>query len=494
MTFRRRACLTPLATALLLSGCVVGPKYRIPNDALIKSPSIGAGFYRHRHTFSNRPLPRGWWRLYRNPTLDGLVHQALTANTNLRMADADLQHSRALLREAKILREPGVVVQGGLEHGQLAGEQYLQPFAVPPNTYYDIGVTVGYDLDLFGAIRRGIQAAKAESQTVEAARDLVKVNVAAGTARAYVDACGAGLELLAAQRSLALQKKNLALTRELRSNGRATSIAVTRSRELADELSEAIPRLEAARRSALIRLATLTGSATYRFDPAIERCATLPRLTQPLPVADAAAFLERRPDIRQAERQFAAATAEVGVAKAQLYPDLLLEASLGSVGARADAFSSPTDFWLVGALLHWQANQQAARARIAGANASVKLALAHFDGVVLTALEDVRTAMTVYVHDLRRERYARASRDEAAHLLKQAERLQLAGRANSLEVVDAQRTLATAEQSLAAIETAVCEDQVAVFMALGGGWQPATTPKRAHGSTDGAPRHASVEH
>src|SRR5262249_12239213 len=232
---------------------------------------------------------------------------------------------------------------------------------------------------------------------------------AAETARAYAGACGIGLQLLAARKSLALQRQSLELTKELLRRGRAIDLDVTRSQQLVDQLTTSIPGLEAGRRNALYRLATLTGRLPSQFDTDLEVCATPPRLTEPLPIGDGAALLKPPPDLREAERALADATAEIGVATAQLYPVSGLGRGVGSTGATADALTSPTNFWQLGSTLAWQANQSAARARIAAANASAKLALAHFDGTVLTALADTESALNTYVHDLQREDSAEAA-------------------------------------------------------------------------------------
>ena len=469
-----RAAIRPLlgSSFLLLSACMVGPSYRVPDKALVNAPAAHGAFVQGTgRAVAAAPLPPYWWRLYNNPRLDALVEEALSANTSLRMADANLEHSRALLREAKTLRQPSVAMEGSVARAQLAGEQYLLPITLPRDTYYETGLTVGYDLDLFGGIRRGIEAATASDEAVEAARDLVRVNVAAETTRAYADACGLGLQLTAARRSLELQRQSLGLTKQLLSGGRAIDLDVTRSQQLVDQLTTTIPGLEAGRRNALYRLATLTGRPPSQFDTDLEECATPPRLTEPLPIGNGAALLKRRPDVRAAERQLAAATAEIGVATAQLYPDIRIGVSAGSIGLTRDAFTSPTNFWQLGSMLSWQANQSAARARIAAANATAKLALAHFDGTVLTALADTESALNTYVHDLQREASAEAARDDAATVERQATSLQVGGRATALTVIDAQRTLATAEQSLAQLKSAISDDQVAVFLALGGGWE-----------------------
>lgn len=471
----------PGASVLLLSACMVGPDYRVPEHAMVNAVAAKGSFVASSDpAVSEAPLQPNWWRLYSDPRLDALVQEALSANTNLRMADANLERSRALLREAKTLRQPSVAVGGSVEHAQLAGEQYLLPITPPRSNYYDTELTVGYDLDLFGGIRRGIEAAKADDEAVEAARDLVRVNVAAETARAYAGACGLGLQLVAAKKSVALQRESLELTKELLHRGRAIDLDVTRSQQLVDQLTTNIPGLEAGRRNALYRLATLTGRPPSQFDADLEDCATPPRLTEPLPVGDGAALLRRRPDIREVERQLAAATAQIGVATAQLYPDIRIGVGAGSTGATADALSSPTNFWQLGAGLSWQANQSAARARIAAANASANLALARFDGTVLTALADTESALNTYVHDLKREASAKAARDDAATVEQQAETLQVGGRATALTVIDAQRTLVAAEQSLAQLESAISDDQVAVFLALGGGWEEASDGRLAN--------------
>ncbi len=402
--------------------------------------------------------------------MDEWVEEALRSNTDLRQADANLERSRAALKETRTLRQPSIAVNGRVQYAQPAGEQYLLPITPPRSTSYDTELTVGYDLDLFGGIRRGIEAARADDEAVEAARDLVRVNVAAETIRAYVDACGAGMQLEAAVQVLSVQQQSLALTERLFRGGRAIDLDVTRARQQVDQQTGVIPSFEAARRNALFRLATLTGKPPSLFARDLETCASPPRLTHTLPVGDGAALLKRRPDVRQAERELAAATANIGVQTAQLYPDIALGIPAGSIGAARDAYKAPTNFWGIGAVLSWQANQSAARARIEEAKASTKMALANFDGVVLVALRDAETALNTYVHDLQREDSTRKARDEAERAVRDSERLQVEGRATSLAVIDSQGTYAASEQTLAQLETALAQDQVAVFLALGGGW------------------------
>jgi len=170
----------------LLTGCTVGPDYKLPNEALVNGAAEKGAFAnaKGQSGLAIASVPDDWWKLYDDARLDTLIHAAIAANTDLRAAAANLERSRALLEEARTLREPSVVLNGGLEYGQTAGEQYLQRVTPPLSWDYDTGLTVGYDLDLFGGIKRGIEAASAEDEAVVAAHDLVLVNVVAGTARA----------------------------------------------------------------------------------------------------------------------------------------------------------------------------------------------------------------------------------------------------------------------------------------------------------------------
>jgi outer membrane protein, multidrug efflux system len=468
----RRLFIGPALMAAALTACTVGPDYKIPSSAMIKSPAAQGHFVSGQDAaLSSDNLPSQWWHMYQDPKLDAYIAEALNANTDLRMAEANLERSYAELRETRAQKQPSVSFNGQMEYTQLSGEQYLLPVRPAVNTDYDTGLTVGYDLDLFGGIRRGIEAANANSEAVRAARDLVRVNVVAETTRAYVDACGYGLELKAARNTLALQKQSLALTYQLAQGGRAIDLDVDRSRQLVDQTQESIPALEAEQRNALYRLATMMGKPPSAYEADLEQCASPPRLTRPLPIGDGTALLKRRPDIREAERQLAAATANIGVATAALYPDVAIGAAAGSNGAASDGFTAPTNFWGLGFVINWQLNQSAARARIGAAQATAKGALANFDGVVLGALQDTESSLNVYTHDLRREASAQASRDDAARVEQEVERLFSGGRATSLDLVDAQRTLATAELSLAQVKVAISDDQTNVFLALGGGWE-----------------------
>ena len=461
--------------ALFLTACTtVGPNYHPPKDATVNAPTAKGAFVgaKRNAAVAQAPLPPHWWRLYQSPDLDRLVTQALAANTDLRVARANLERSHALVALARTEGQPNVGFEGGVERAQLSAEQYLFPGNIPVSNLYDVTLSASYELDLFGRIRRGVEAAKADDEAVEAARDWVRVSVAADVVRAYVDVCAAGDELAVAHATLALQQESLAFTRRLMDAGRATHLDLTRSQGLVDQFRASIPTLEARRRNALYRLATLAGKPPTEFEAGLTRCVAAPPLAQPIPVGDGAALLKRRPDVRAAERELAASTARIGVATAGLYPRVQIGASIGSTGATADFLKHSTNDWSFGpGGLAWQLNQNPARARIAAAKAAQKAQLARFDGVVLGALREVESALNVYVHDLERQNSLAGARDQAASAVTDARRLQAAGRVGALATLDAERTLASADSALASLRSQIAQDQVGLFLALGGGWE-----------------------
>ena len=461
------------AGLLLLAGCkTVGPDYRgPPPSAVVHTPSATGAFVGASGAGISQAEPPGrWWRLYADARLDALVQQALAANTDIRVAAANLEQSQALLAQTRSERTIATTLSGGVQYGAPSAEEYLQSQPIPPALEYSANLSAAYQLDLFGRLRRAEEAASADVEAAMAARDAARVTVAAETARAYADACGAGLRLAVARRSVALQQEARTLTVRLIRAGRGSVQDLTRATGQVAQSQSGVPALQTQQRSALFRLAVLTGRPPAEYRQDLETCTQPPRLTTPLPAGDGAALLRRRPDIRQAERQLAAATARIGVATADLYPTISLGGSLGSIGLVSDFLAPATRSFGIGPLISWTfPNRSAARARIAAASAVSGAALARFDGVVLTALREAETALTTYSHDLQQEAALSAARDQAALALSQTERLYRAGRESFLPVLDAERTLATAEAAVASSEAQLSGDQIAVFLALGGG-------------------------
>jgi len=363
----------------------------------------------------------------------------------------------------------------GAHYARLPADQ-VAPGADRTGSSFDVGLDISYELDLFGRVGRSIEAVRGDADAAAAARDAVRVVVAAETARAYADAAAAAERLQVAERSLTLIEQTLNVTTKRFEAGRGTRLDVARVASLVAQQRATLPPLRAERDGALFRLAVLTGRAPAELPPAAGARQTILRLDQAIPVGDGRALISRRPDVREAERRLAAETARVGVATADLYPQISFGGSVGATGASlGDLFAGGPFRWLLGSLINWSfPNQEANRARVEQSEASAAAALAQFDGTVLRALEETETALSAYVHELDRRIALNAARDQAVIAARLA-RLQLReGKIDSLAVLDAERSLAQSEADLALSDERIASGQIDLFRALGGGWQRGT--------------------
>ncbi|ODP37875.1 efflux transporter outer membrane subunit [Sphingomonas turrisvirgatae] len=461
--------LMTAASALALAACATGPDHVAP-----QTPSAAAGAFVAATTPALDPLApvrADWWKLYDDPVLDGLIADAQAANTDVRVAVARLDRARAALRETRTDRLPQVGVGAGASYGRVPAAQ-LPPGAPRQDWSIDAGLDVAYEVDLFGRVTRGIEAARGDLGAAQADEEAVRVAVTAQTVRAYADAASAAERIGVAERIVALLDRSLSLTQRRQQVGLTTGLDTARIATLRDQRRAEIPALAAERDAALFRLATLTGRAPAELPPIAGQRAVTLRLAQPIPVGDGAALLARRPDVRAAERRLAAATARIGVATADLYPRISLGGSVGSTGANiADVFGGGPLRWLLGSLISWSfTDHERARARVAGAEADSRAALAQFDGTVLRALEETETALSGYARMLDRRTALRAARDSAERAARIVRAQQREGQVDGLVLLDAERSFAETEAQLAAIDAGIATAQIDLFRALGGGW------------------------
>jgi NodT family efflux transporter outer membrane factor (OMF) lipoprotein len=460
-----------LGAALLLAGCAtVGPDYRMPPPPAgiaARAPAFAEGA---APAYSAGPLPPRWWQLYADPALDALVEEALGANTDLRVAAANLERARAIVSEVRA----SAGVQTSADGGVSAGEASSLGIGSPAGTHatLDAGIGISYELDVVGRIRRTIEAVEADAGAQAAAYDLARTTVVAGVVGAYGDACAGGARIAVARRSVDLQRRSLALTERGVRGGLYNPLDATRSRALLAQLEAALPPLESGRRAALYSLAVLLGRAPEDYPPGLAQCAAIPAIARPLPIGDGAALIRRRPDIREAERALAAATARIGVATADLYPSISLGGSLGTTSRSVGGLVDSAAFrFNLGPLISWSfPDRRVARARIAESDAVARAALASFDGSVLSALREAETALGTYARDLEENAKLKDARDENRKAAGLQARMARGGLASGLELLDTERSLAGAEAALAASDATIAADRVRLFLALGGGW------------------------
>jgi NodT family efflux transporter outer membrane factor (OMF) lipoprotein len=473
MTSRFTRTLFPAVSALALAACAaVGPNHAPPAvPAAAQDKFVSSGF----DSVSNAPLEGDWWRLYNDPVLDGLVQQALVANKDIAVATANIAAARASLRGARGDRLPQTRVSGGAQYGRPTGLERAP--GQDSDWQLSTGFDVAYELDLFGRVRRGIEAARADVGAAEAARDAARVLVAAETTRAYGDILASSRRIEVAKHTVFLLDQTVRLAEKRFNAGRTSRLDLVRVSALRDQQRARIPELEADLQAATFRLATLTGHPPAER-PVANGTGELLELKQPIPVGDGRALLARRPDVREAERRLAGSTARIGVATADLYPRINLGGSIASTATGlASLFSGGTIGFLLGPLINWSfPNQEAVRARIAGAEAQSQADLARFDKTVLVALEETETALSAYAKAIERRAALQSARDEAERAAKITRAQLREGRADSLAVLDAERTLAETEADLAEADQRLINTQVDLFRALGGGWQTNTAP------------------
>jgi len=457
--------VTMMASALALAACSVGPDYAPPKSASAASgPFIAASSPAVQPL---APVQGDWWRLYNDPVLDGLIKDALAANTDVRAAVARLQKARAVLREVKVDRLPQIDASAAATRGREAGQSGA-------DNSFDAGIEVAYELDLFGRVSRGVEAAQGDVGAAEADAEVVRIAIVAETARAYGDAASASQRLGVANHIVGLLEQSLQLTGKRVEIGLNSRLDTARIATLLNQRKAEIPAIAAERDSALFRLAMLTGRAPAELPQVAGARTSSLQLNQPIPVGDGAQLLARRPDVRAAERRLAAATARIGVATAELYPTISLGASVGSAaGSFGNLLSNPIGF-LLGPLISWSfTDHDRARARVSGAEAGTQEALAEFDGTVLRSLQETETALSAYANALHRREALKAARDEANVAAAIVRAQQKEGQVDSLALLDAERTFAEAEAGLADMDGRVVRAQIDLFQALGGNWHSA---------------------
>ena len=480
----KQRSLLSLIAAAPLAACVVGPNYHRPAEpappsgALLEAGKAGSA--------AANGLPDQWWRVYQDPVLDRLVGQALTNNSDIRVAAANLAKARAVLSGQRGQRLPTTHVSAEYqrEQGNSAsaaafggGNGRVQTFDF---NLFQLGFDASYEVDLFGGVTRAIQAARGDTEAAAAELDAARVSVAAETARAYFSTCSNAAQLAVAKESVALQQQTYNLTNTLFIAGRETKADVERADALLAQAQAQVPGLDAERRASLYALAALTGRPPEEIDTDASHCSAPPRLADPIPAGDGAALIARRPDVRSAERTLAADTARVGVAIADLYPKITLLGSVNAYSTRGSQLFQPSAVrYSFGPLISWSfPNQTQARARVREARADADASLARFDKAVLTALSDSEQALARYSGQLDRNvdlvRAEKASA-EAARL----SRIRYdAGADSFLQLIDAEANRVSARAARAASDAAVADAQISVFKALGGGWQSAPKPER----------------
>lgn len=449
---------------MALSACAVGPDYRAPQPEPAHIERAAAGSY-DRSRFE-----AAWWRQFDDPTLDALVSKSLAENRELRIAYARLQAARAIRDDISNDRLPTVTAGARADIGK-AQQPGVTERRVNSERY-DLGLDMIWELDLFGRIQRSLEASEAQADVAEAELYQLQVSLIAELVDAYGQLRGAQLRERIARDNLANQRNSHELTEQLRDAGMGSELDVLRADARLAATEASLPQLQAQQTRARNRIATLLGQRADQLSVDLAP-RELPAIAKALPIGDPGELLRRRPDIRAAERQLAAATANVGVATADLFPRVSVSGFLGFIAGRGSQIgSSAAQAWGVAPSISWAAFDLASvRARLRGAEADADGALASYEQQVLLALEESENAFSDYARAqerqlslLRQSTASRAAAQQAAIRYRE-------GTVDFLVLLDAERERLAAEDAQAQAEIEVYRGIVALYKALGGGWQ-----------------------
>lgn len=474
----RQLPLLAVVSLAALGGCAVGPNYKPP------APPAGAGaplIAVNPAATTTGTAPDDWWQLYDDPELTALIGQAFAANADLQVAEDNLTAARALYERASTRALPQTTLSAAGAYGRNPIEnEILELTRRKPKTgwQYDAVLDVSYELDLFGHVRRTIEQARDHAQAVEAARDELRVTIAAETARAYGEICTLGEQITVANAALALAQQQQLIVQNQFDAGAASTYDVVRTQVVVTQAQAALPPLQGQREAALYVLTALLGETPQNAPVAVLSCVTPPHLAAPVPVGDGTALLQRRPDIREADRKYATALAAVGVSTADLFPRITLSGFYGAATNQINMLTSNNALtWGVGPAISWSfPNMQGPLARLSQSNANAQGALAGFNSVVLQALKETDQAMALYGTELQHHAALVTAQGEAQHEYSLAQSEYAAGGISALDLLASEQTLTNANAAVASADAVLVQDQISLFKALGGGWQSVPSP------------------
>jgi outer membrane protein, multidrug efflux system len=461
MITRLHQAYPALLAMLLVAGCAVGPHYQAPKPEAVKFHEADANLV------TEQPFNTRWWNLFEDPVLDSLVDRSLASNHSIRIARARLAESRAIFDERKLDRFPTVPVTASYTHSK----EQIPGFGEQRRTInnFTSGFDAFWEADLFGRVNHGIAASRAENQAFEADLHHIQVSVVSELARNYFELRGAQWRLAVAERSLTNQRQTLQLTQLRRDAGVGEEQDVASAAARVAAIEATIPSLNLDVARAEYRLAVLTGTRPGELNADLAP-RTYPAIAKVLPIGDPGELLQRRPDVRAAERRLAAATERQGVAVANLFPVVSVSGFLGFVAGRGSLFfTGDSRAWSVSPGLSWSAfDLGRARARVRGSSSATEETLATYEETVLRALEETEDALANYHAQqavlIKLNDQARESK-RAADIARLRYR---EGVVDFLSLLDAERTQLQAEDAVAQSEQEVYVAVIALYKALGG--------------------------
>ncbi|MEJ2672211.1 MAG: efflux transporter outer membrane subunit [Deltaproteobacteria bacterium] len=470
----------------LAAGCMVGPDYHKPET---KVPTTWDGQNvvapSQPSKTTNQPVKLvDWWKAFKDPTLTSLVEMAIRNNLDVRTTEARIRQARAALGVAGAPLWPGLdssviyqrsqsssatVTSGGPAISSAAGLREL----------FQVGLDASWELDIFGGTRRNIEAAGADLKAAVEDRRDVLVTMAGEVANNYLNLRGFQQQIAIAEKNLAAQKHNAEITRKRFEAGFVGALDVANANAQVATTAAQIPTLKSAARAAIYNLGVLLGREPAALEKYLAKTAPIPPNPPEIPVGLPSELVRRRPDIRRAEAQLHAATARIGVATADLFPKFSLTGSFGFSSNDLTKLGnlSNSKFWSLGPTVTWPIFAGGRiRYNIKVQDALTEQALLTYQKTVLTALKDVETALVAYAKEQQRRKSLATAVVNNRRAVDLAMKLYVAGKTDFLNVLNAQLNLYTTENALVQSTNAVDTNLIALYKALGGGWEKNALP------------------
>ena len=460
--------------ALLAGGCAnlpsVGPDYQKPAT---KAPEHWTEPLAGGET-NSAAATAAWWRNFHDAELDSLITRAACSNLDLRIAQSRVREARA--QYSGTFADLWPTVDGAAGYSRLRAPEHapvLGTVHLPPGSSYEDDLHVGgfdasWEIDVFGGKRRAVEAAKAHLSGAEFGQRDVLVTLLGEVARNYVELRGYQKRLSIANQNIEAQEKSLAITQNRLTNGLATDLDVQQALTVLSTTRAAVPTLESLVQTTTHRVEVLLGQQPGTLQTELAEAAPIPAQPPQVPVGLPSELLLRRPDVSRAERQFAA----------DLFPKFFLTGLAGLESASADDwFTSGSRFWSVGPTVQWRIfDAGRIRANIKVKNAQQEQALAAYEQTVLTAFEEVENDLVLYAKEQVRRRSLQDAVNASQKSLDTANRLYASGLTDFIHVLDAERSLYSAQDSLAQSDRTVSSNLIALYKSLGGGWETVEQP------------------
>lgn len=457
---------------IVLAGCAsVGPDYIKPD---LKAPQTW-----NSETKEGRPgVPRdtlaSWWTNLKDPVLVGLIETAIKNNKDLKKAASRIREARAARGVAESQMYPSVDGSALYNVSRTEGNSETGT----TRQLFAAGLDAGWEIDLFGGVRRANEAARANYEASEEDYRMVHVTLAAEVALNYTDVRTMQDRLAIVEENLKLQTETYDLTTYRQKAGLVTQLDVDRAKTNMEDTRASIPTLKTRLAAAKNRLSALMGEYPGFADPTVAAPAGLPAVPVEIALGVPAETLRRRPDVRNAERQLAAQTARIGVATADLYPKLSLNGSIGiDATSFAGLFTANSRVLDIGPRFTWNIfNAGKVRSNIEIQNARQEQAYLEYENTIILALEEAENAITAYINEQKRMQSLNEALASATDSTSLALSQYKSGLIDFQAVLDSQRTLLSVRDNLATSKGAVVADLVRLYKALGGGWTPGPIP------------------